>query len=422
VTVETDDYGIPDYSATPDDAATDQATVDTCYSASTGAGPATAAETQLRACTPDRSDSATTAGQSPREQADTPTPTAGVAECLERVVAVQTADVGPQPLRLHLGALGDERPSLAAGPVAAAAALIALLALGGTIFLSRRVVRPISAMTEASRRVGAGDLTLRVPAPGHDELAQLAQSFNAMADSLQQAEDRQRRLVADVAHELRTPLANLRGCLEALKDDVIRPDQQLFANLHREANLQQRIVDDLQDLALAEAGAMTYHDTRIDLADLLQTCATAHQAAADTARVTLQVHTAPSGQVDPSLTLHADPDRLRQALGNLVSNSLRATPPGGSITLEAAPTHDDHGQIAIAVHDTGTGIAPDDLPHIFDRFRRADPARTRETGGSGLGLAITRQIIVDHGGTITATSRPGTGTTITIILPRDRLD
>jgi two-component system sensor histidine kinase BaeS len=288
--------------------------------------------------------------------------------------------------------------------------VVAVLAVAGSLLVSRRVVRPIRVLTGASYRLGKGDLAERVPVVGRDELAGLAQSFNRMADSLQRGEERQRRLIADVAHELRTPLANLRGYLEALKDGVVSPDPELFASLHEEAVLQQRIVDDLQDLALAEAGSLVYHRSRVDLAELLETCRTAHQAVAETAGVRLAVSAEQPGCVE------ADPDRLRQVLGNLVGNALRATAAGGSITLAAR--REGVGAV-ITVADTGTGIAREHLPYVFDRFWRADAARDRATGGSGLGLAIARQLVNDHGGSIRVASEPGAGTTFTIRLPSE---
>jgi two-component system sensor histidine kinase BaeS len=331
-----------------------------------------------------------------------------LSDCLRKAFISRTADVAPPALRVYLGAVDDPKPSpLQPGPVVAAAVLVALLAVAVTLLLSRRVLRPIGTLTAASRGLGEGDLTRRVPARGRDELAELARSFNRMADSLQRGEERQRRLVADVAHELRTPLANLRGYLEALKDGVIPADPALFASLHEEAVLQQRIVDDLQDLALAEAGTLAYHRTAVDLAELLETCRTAAQTAADAAGVTIRV------DAPHPVVVTADPDRLRQVIGNLIANSLRATPAGGTITLSATAAPDP----TVTVRDTGTGIAAADLPHIFDRFWRADPARGRTTGGSGLGLAIARQIVTDHRGHITAHSTPGIGTSITILLP-----
>jgi two-component system sensor histidine kinase BaeS len=328
--------------------------------------------------------------------------------CLAQAFTNQISDVAPVPARVYLGARGDPASALAAGPLLAAAAGVAAVAIIGTVLLSRRVLRPIDTLTAAAQRLGRGDLTGRVPVRGNDELAELARSFNRMADSLQRGEERQRRLVADVAHELRTPLANLRGYLEALSDGVITPDQDLFASLHEEAVLQQRIVDDLQDLALAEAGNLAYHRVTVDLAELLETCGTAHHARAESAGVSLCVAAEP-------VAVHADPDRLRQVVGNLVTNALRATAAGGSVRLVASRTET---QAIVRVVDTGSGIAADALPHVFDRFWRADAARGRRTGGSGLGLAIARQIVTDHQGTITVASEVGVGTTFTITLPR----
>lgn len=328
--------------------------------------------------------------------------------CLAQAFTNEISDVAPIPARVYLGARGDPASVLTAGPLLAAAASVAMVAVIGTMLLSRRVLRPIDKLTAAAQRLGRGDLTGRVPVRGNDELAQLARSFNRMAESLQRGEERQRRLVADVAHELRTPLANLRGYLEALADGVITPDKDLFASLHEEAVLQQRIVDDLQDLALAEAGNLAYHRVAVDLAELLETCRTAHHARAEAARVSLRVEAQP-------VAVHADPDRLRQVVGNLVTNALRATAAGGSVRLVASHTHT---QAVVQVIDTGSGIAPDALAHVFDRFWRADAARGRRTGGSGLGLAIARQIVTGHRGTITVASEVGVGTTFTITLPR----
>lgn len=333
---------------------------------------------------------------------------APTASCLSQAFTDLVSQVGPVPLLITLGFEGEPQTPLSVGPILAAAAGVALLALAGTALLSRRVLRPIASLTAAAGQLGRGDLTSRVAVAGSDEVAQLGRSFNRMADSLQRGEERQRRLVADVAHELRTPLANLRGYLEALKDGVIEPDAELFASLHEEAVLQQRIVNDLQDLALAEAGTLAYHRGIIDLAEVLETTRAAHHAVAESAGVQLAVATPGPAQV------YADPDRLRQVLGNLVTNALRATSAGGSVTLTSAV---DSTAVVVRVADTGTGIAPASLPYVFDRFWRADSARGRRTGGSGLGLSIARQIVTDHGGTITVASQLGVGTTFTITLP-----
>lgn len=328
--------------------------------------------------------------------------------CLQEVFARRAGTFAPERVQVYLGAVDQSGRQLSAGPAVAVAVAVALAAIVAALLLSRGVLRPVRALTRASRRVGAGDLTQRVPASGRDEIAELGRSFNRMAEELQGSEDRQRRLVGDVAHELRTPLANLRGYLEALRDGVLEPSTELLTSLHEEVLLQQRIVDDLQDLALAEAGALTYHRTGVDVAELLETCLVAHRPAATNAGIALAVEASATAHV------HADPDRLRQALGNLITNAVRATPSGGAIALRLACTD---GRVAIEVADTGSGISEEHLPHVFDRFWRADPARGRATGGSGLGLTIARQIVRDHGGEMTVTSDPGAGTTFVITLP-----
>lgn len=329
--------------------------------------------------------------------------------CLEDVFRRLAPIESPPPLSLSIG-VGDESPvkAIALWPSLIAAAGVAFIAFFGTLLLSRRVLRPIGTLTGASRRLAAGDLTERVPVRGHDELSVLATSFNSMAESLQASKEQQRNMVADIAHELRTPLANIRGYLEALKDGVIKPETALFVSLYEEAVLQQRLIDDLQDLAQAESGTMIYHRTQLDVAELLNTCRTAHATAADGRGVGLEVYVYQRPAVD------GDPDRLRQVLGNLITNALRATPTGGSIKLRALVDQDD---VVIEVADTGRGIEPDDLAHVFDRFWRADSARSRSTGGSGLGLAIAREIVAAHGGSLTVASEVGHGTVCTIRLP-----
>ncbi|WP_051844849.1 ATP-binding protein [Streptomyces globisporus] len=333
--------------------------------------------------------------------------------CLQRVFTERTAAVGPQPLTVRLGAVDDAGQTLAAGPTALVAAGVAAAALACALLLSRAVLRPVRALTAASRGLGEGDLGRRVPASGKDEIGELGRSFNRMAGSLQDSEERQRRLVGDIAHELRTPLANLRGYLEALQDGVLEADAELLDSLHEEVLLQQRIVDDLQDLALAEAGALTYHRRSLDARELVEACRTAHSARAAAAGVALEVRGAGPGTV----RLHGDPDRLRQALGNLVGNAVRHTAPGGGVRLELEERDE---KVRIAVRDTGSGIPAADLPHLFDRFWRADAARGRTTGGSGLGLSIARQIVADHHGAVEVASEVGVGSVFTVVLPAPR--
>ncbi|MEV0219315.1 ATP-binding protein [Streptomyces sp. NPDC050704] len=340
------------------------------------------------------------------------------AGCVQRVFNERVGSTAPERLEIRLGVRNESAPTLAAAPTVAVAVGVALAVILGALLLSRAVLRPVRAMTLAAKGLGEGDLGRRVPVSGRDEIAQLGGAFNRMADSIQAGEDRQRRLTSDIAHELRTPLANLRGYLEALRDGVVEPTPELLDSLHEEALLQQRIVDDLQDLALAEAGALTYHRTEVDLRELLETSRRAHRTQAEAAGVALEL------EAPRPVYVTADPDRLRQVLGNLVGNALRATAPGGSVTLALIPhlPHLPHssgrGEPAVVeVRDTGRGIPAKDLPQLFDRFWRADAARGRATGGSGLGLSIARQFVTDHGGSIDVRSTVGAGTTITVVLP-----
>ncbi|GAA2838249.1 sensor histidine kinase [Crossiella cryophila] len=332
-----------------------------------------------------------------------------LSNCLLNSFRAQIGAIMPAPLLLSLGA-GDPPPSRTVPllPALLAAAGVALVATLGMWLVSRRVLRPVGALRAASTRLGAGDLAERVPVRGDDEIAELAGAFNRMADSLQRSEERQRRMIADIAHELRTPLANIRGYLEALKDGVLPPDRALFASLHEEALLQQRLIEDIQLLALADAGSLAYERGPVDLGEVVAATRTGFQAVATAAEVALV-----STVDDPAPVVDGDPNRLRQVLGNLVSNAIRATPAGGRVTLTARI---EGAEAVLTVSDTGSGIHAADLPFVFDRFWRADDARARATGGSGLGLSIAREIVTAHGGVITAES-PG-GARFTVCLPR----
>jgi signal transduction histidine kinase len=331
-----------------------------------------------------------------------------VQACLQQLFTYEISPDTPQPLLLYVGARGEAPVHrISSGTVVVAASVVALVAVLTALLLSRRVLRPISALTAASRRVGSGELAERVPVTGRDEFAELGRAFNRMTESLARSEERQRRLIADIAHELRNPLVNLRGYLEALSDGVLPPDPELFVSLHEETLLQQRIVDDLQELALAESGALAHHKTALDLAELVETCRIAHGAAAERAGVSLVADTASQVRV------HGDSDRIRQVVSNLVRNALAATSRGGTIRLSV---HSREHTAIVEVADTGYGIAEIDLPHVFDRFWRAEA--TRGSGGSGLGLALVREIVTAHGGVITARSVVGEGSTFTVALPR----
>jgi two-component system sensor histidine kinase BaeS len=320
--------------------------------------------------------------------------------------AVQSPSV--VPVQVFFGARQDQGLEVIQQPATIGAAVLLLIAAAGTAAIARRVSRPVRLLTGASLQLAAGRLDVRVPTRGQDELARLSGAFNAMAEALQRSEERQRRLVADVAHELRTPLSNLRGYLEGLADGVIEPSTELFASLHEETLLQRRILDDLQVLALAEAGELGYDPIPLDLSDLTETAATAHRVVAGNAGIEVIV------DAPEPVEVCVDPDRMRQVLGNLMSNAIRYTDAGGRVELRVCRSGPD---AILTVRDTGVGMNADEVSRVFDRFWRADPARQRATGGSGLGLTIVRRIVADQGGEVTATSEPGLGTTFKVRLP-----
>jgi two-component system sensor histidine kinase BaeS len=312
------------------------------------------------------------------------------------------------PLQLYLGGRNKVEISDLGRPAIAGAAALLVVALAGTFVIAQRISRPVRRLTDAARLVAEGRSDVRVPTGGGSELARLTRSFNAMAAAVEQSEDRQRRLVADVAHEMRTPLSNLLGYLEGLSDGVVAPSREVFASLHEEALLQRRILDDLQVLADAEAGDLSYARSLTDLTDLATTSATAHRAVAAEAGVTLTV------EAPEPVWVEGDQDRLRQVLGNLLTNAIRYTDRDGQVLIGV---HQEQGKAVLTVRDNGVGIASTDVPHVFDRFWRADPARQRATGGSGLGLTIAHRIVTDHGGRIEVSSLRHMGTAFTVHLP-----
>ncbi|MBX0327500.1 HAMP domain-containing protein [Oscillochloris sp. ZM17-4] len=311
---------------------------------------------------------------------------------------------------------------IASAGLALAAILLALAA-----FFSRQISRPMGQLTRAAQSLAAGDMTARVSPSALREVGELAVAFNRMAETLVEADQQRRQLTADVAHELRTPLSIIKGRLEGIQDGVYAPDGPQIDGLLGEVALLERLIEDLRLLALAEAGQLPLYPEPVEPAQLARDAGRSFAQQAAGRGVALLVE---ADDDLPEITV--DPQRIAQVLGNLLGNALRHTPAGGSVTLsvEIADCRlqiaDSGGQSAIynlqsaivfRVSDTGGGIAAEDLPHIFDRFYRADRARTRSSGGAGLGLAIARRMVEAHGGAIRAESAPGVGTTVSFTIP-----
>ena len=294
---------------------------------------------------------------------------------------------------------------LAFGAMAASLAAVIV-----SVFVAGRIVRPIHAMMQASRRIAGGDYGQRVQVLGQDELGALAQSFNRMAETLEQTEERRMELIGNVAHELRTPLAGIRSSMEGLVDGVLPAEPETFVAVQREAARLQRLVRDLEELSRAEAGQIPLDLRPVAVADLIRTAVERLAPQYEDKGVTLE-----AGLPSASLQATVDQGRVVQVLINLLGNALQYTGPGGRVVVKARP---GDREVVVTVSDNGIGIAPDHLPHLFERFYRVDKSRSRSSGGSGIGLTIARHLVEAHGGQIWAQSAgPGQGSTFTFTLP-----
>ncbi len=289
-------------------------------------------------------------------------------------------------------------------------ALVAVLVAVVVAWLwARRLTRPLKALAQAAQAVAQGRPGTQIAlAPPHDELGDAVRAFNRMSQALAEAQEARRRMTADIAHELRTPLSVLLGYTEALAEGRLSPRADIFATLHREAQHLHRLVQDLRTLSLADAGELTLQREPVDPAAALAHVAQAHRAQAQAQDITLEWHVA---RATPAL--NADPHRLHQVLHNLVRNALQHTPAGGRVEMLAAPA--EPGWVRLIVRDTGPGLPPDALEQVFERFYRADPARSGE--GTGLGLAIVRALVEAHGGTIHAANAATGGAQFVIRWP-----
>ena len=292
---------------------------------------------------------------------------------------------------------------LAAGLLAAGIALVMAR------WFARGMTQPLRDMAAAARRMEVGDYSVRVTTRSRDEVGQLAHAFNSMSTELASVEQLRRDLVANVSHELKTPIAAIRAHLENLLDGVEEPDPATLQVMLAQTERLGRLVEQLLDLSRLESGEVPLHRVEVPVAGLVSQVVSEIRVSRPNTDVTIKK------DIPQDLPpLDADPERVHQVLFNLVDNAVRFTPAGGEVTIEA---HRQNGSVEFSVADTGVGIEPEHLPRLFERFYRADPARSREDGGTGIGLAIARWVVEAHGGHIHADSAPGIGSVFTFDLP-----
>ena len=337
----------------------------------------------------------------------------GVTAALNAPTALDRHMADMQSMMGGAGMLGDLRNNFTAAfnevlLIAAGASVFAAVVV--SLFTARRIVGPLRDMTEVSRRIAAGSYHQRVQMPGDDELGTLARSLNQMAETLEQTERRRVELIGDVAHELRTPLSSIGGTMEGLVDGVLPAEAATFLDVQHEVTRLQRLVHDLEELSRAEAGQILLDLRPSDLSVLVRTAADRLRLQYDDKGVHLGLDLPPS--LPP---VRMDTARITQVLINLLGNALQYTSAGGSVTVKASA---DAREVLVAVHDTGSGISAQHLPHVFERFYRVDKSRSRTGGGSGIGLTIAKHLVEAHGGRIWAESPGvGQGSTFTFTLP-----
>ena len=295
------------------------------------------------------------------------------------------------------------------GTILFSAILAGLIALLLSLAFSYTIIKPIRRMTGVARCMAGGDLSQRLKVRTYHEISELAHALNTMAHGLQRSERLRRNLINDIAHELRTPLTNIRGYLEALQDQVIDPTPATIALLSEESTLLTRLVNDLQELSLAEAGQLCLIRRPVALNECVLKAVQTLQLRASQKGIALSVDLP-----HDIFWVEVDPERLAQILRNLIGNAIIHTPTGGAITVSVT---EGESEVLVSVQDNGCGIEEQHLPYVFERFYRADPSRTRATGGTGLGLAIVKQMVQAHGGQVSVKSQPGQGSCFAFTLP-----
>lgn len=289
----------------------------------------------------------------------------------------------------------------------AALASIVIASLAGMVYASH-LVRPIQRITATAQALRAGDREARTMLDGDDEIAVLGRTFDEMAEAIEADRQLERRLTADVAHELRTPLQAIQATVEAMQDGVLPADEERLGVVRDETVRLARLADGILELTRLERGSLPFEREPLDAAGPVRSALDAHEALLESRDLTWSI------DAEEGLTVIGDTDRLQQAVSNLLSNAARYTPAGGHVTLSVRR---DVDRAAIEVSDTGIGIREDDIPHVFSRFWRGDEARASSTGGIGIGLAVTREIVERHGGTIGVERRAAGGTRFTIRIP-----
>ncbi|HLG69055.1 MAG TPA: HAMP domain-containing sensor histidine kinase [Chloroflexota bacterium] len=314
----------------------------------------------------------------------------------------------PSPVSVPLSDAQQEYANRITVALALAAAVGAVVAMGIGIVLARGIVQPIRRLTAVAREVAEGRKAQQVPSTGSDELGELAAAFNKMSEDLARYEQARRQMAADVAHELRTPLTTISGYVEAMRDGDLEPTRERLESVCRQAQRMSGVIEDLRLLAMADVGALPLQRGTVSLRELVLQTVRAHEVRASQQGVAVR------GEVEGNAPqVDGDFGRLQQVVDILVNNALRHTE-AGEIVVSASLCD---GQAVVEVADTGSGIDPELLPRLFDRFYRGDNARQKDTQGSGLGLAIAKAIVVAHDGTIGVSSELGRGTVFTIELP-----
>lgn len=279
------------------------------------------------------------------------------------------------------------------------------------LYYSRKTLAPIQDLTAAAEKIKQGELDQEVTVNSRDEVGKLASAFNSMAEQLRKQERLRRNMVSDVAHELRSPLTKSHGYLEALKEGALEPDEKVINALYRNSAVLKKLIDDLHDLARAEAGQLNLEREVVLLGDVLSATLEAIRFRLEDKDINIEV------DLSNDLLVKVDPDRFQQVLRNLIDNAITYSDKGGVIKINGKVRDN---QVELKVVDNGEGVPEKDIPHIFERFYRVDRSRSRETGGTGLGLTIAKEIVEAHDGEIEVTSQKGEGTTFTIYLPKAR--